>query len=85
MSGSECSSSGRQFPQNVTDADIEDFFFVESPFDPLSMDYDNAEDVDKDELERRLDGADRKLDGGAGFADDSEDDLSRLLANMNDQ
>ena len=43
------------------------------------------EDVDKDELERRLDGADRKLDGGAGFADDSEDDLSRLLANMNDQ
>ena len=43
------------------------------------------EDSDKDELERRLDGADRKLDGGAGFADDSEDDLSRLLANMNDQ
>ena len=43
------------------------------------------EDSDKDELERRLDGADRKLDGGAGFLDDEEDDLSRLLANMNDQ
>jgi hypothetical protein len=42
------------------------------------------EDVDKDELERRLDGADRKLDGGAGYGDE-EDDLSRLLANMNDQ
>ena len=45
MSGSECSSSERQFPQNETDADIEDFFFVESPFDPLSMDYDNTEEV----------------------------------------
>ena len=44
MSGSECSSSGRQFPQNETDADIEDFFFIESPIDPLSMDYDNAEE-----------------------------------------
>ena len=43
------------------------------------------EDRDADELERRLDGADRKLDGGAGFLDDEEDDLSQLLANMNDQ
>ena len=42
------------------------------------------EDRDADELERRLDGADRKLDGGAGYGDE-EDDLSRLLANMNDQ
>jgi hypothetical protein len=42
------------------------------------------EDRAADELERRLDGADRKLDGGAGYGDE-EDDLSRLLANMNDQ
>ena len=52
------------------------------------------EDSDADELERRLDGADRRLDGadrrldgGSGFARPAgaEDDLSRLLANMNEQ
>ena len=49
MSGSECSSSKRQFHQNETDedADIEDFFFIESPVDPLSMDYENAEEVEE--------------------------------------
>ena len=43
---------------------------------------------DADELERRLDGADRRLDGGSGFARPAgaeEDDLNRLLANMNEQ
>ena len=45
MSGSECSSSERQFHLNETDADIEDFFFIASPVDPLSMDYDNTEEV----------------------------------------
>ena len=47
MSGSECSSSKRQFHQNETDADIEDFFFIASPVDPLSMDYDNTEEVEE--------------------------------------
>ena len=46
MSGSECNSK-RQFHQNEADADIEDFFFIESPVDPLSMDYDNTEEVEE--------------------------------------